>query len=79
MKPVDFGKTAADYGKHRAGFPPEFYWELARHGIGVSGQRVVDLGTGTGTIARQLALGGCDVTAIDISENMLAQAKQLDD
>ncbi len=79
MKPVDFGKTASDYGKHRAGFPPEFFWELARYGIGAPGQRIVDLGTGTGTIARQLALCGCEVTGIDISESMLAQAKRLDE
>jgi SAM-dependent methyltransferase len=78
MKPVDFGKTAADYGKHRAGFPPEMFWELKRYAIGLPGQRVVDLGTGTGTIARQLAAAGCEVTGVDISENMLAQAKALD-
>ncbi|MFN0316339.1 MAG: class I SAM-dependent methyltransferase [Burkholderiales bacterium] len=78
MKSVDFGKTASDYGKHRAGFPQEFFWELVRHGIGTPGQRIVDLGTGTGTIARQLALSGCKVTGIDVSESMLAQAKRLD-
>lgn len=77
MQFVDFGKTASDYGRHRAGFPPEFFWELRRLGIGMAGQTVVDLGTGTGTIARQLALQGCKAVGIDVSENMLAEARQL--
>lgn len=77
MEYVDFGKTAGDYGKHRAGFPLEFFWELRRHGIGLPGQSIVDLGTGTGTLARQFALQGCTVTGIDRSENMLGQAREL--
>lgn len=77
MNYVDFGKTASDYGKHRAGFPAEFFWELSRLGIGMPGQRVVDLGTGTGTIARQLAAQGCAVTGIDRSEDMLQKARAL--
>jgi hypothetical protein len=44
MIPVDFGKTASDYCKHRAGFPAEFFWELSRFGIGLPGQRIVDSG-----------------------------------
>lgn len=77
MIPVDFGKTALDYGKHRAGFPTEFFWELQRHGVGLAGQRIVDLGTGTGTIARGFAGAGCDVIGIDPSQNMLDQAARL--
>jgi len=51
----DFGKTSADYGKHRAGFPPEFFDRLAAMGILQAGTPTLDLGTGTGTIARNLA------------------------
>ncbi len=75
---VDFGKTAADYARHRAGFPAELFDRLARFGAGAPGQRVLDLGTGTGTVARSLALRGCAVTAIDPAAAMLEQAAALD-
>ncbi len=75
---VDFGRTAADYRRHRAGFPPEFFDRVLSHGIGVSGQRVLDLGTGTGTMARQFAQRGCEVVGLDIAEPLIAQARALD-
>jgi ubiquinone/menaquinone biosynthesis C-methylase UbiE len=55
---ADFGKTAIDYGRHRAGFPDEFFDRLAKSGIIRTGMRALDLGTGTGTVARGLALRG---------------------
>ena len=75
----DFGQTSADYARYRAGFPQELFDRLATgFGIGQPGQRCLDLGTGTGTVARQLARRGCTVTAIDISEAQVAQARLLD-
>ncbi|MGE0571184.1 MAG: class I SAM-dependent methyltransferase [Dehalococcoidia bacterium] len=76
---LDFGKTAADYARHRAGFPPELFDRLvAGFGIGLPGQRCLDLGTGTGTVARQLAQRGCTVTALDVAEALMDQARLLD-
>ncbi|MDO8433461.1 MAG: methyltransferase domain-containing protein [Candidatus Binatus sp.] len=75
---ADFGKTAEDYGRHRAGFPDEFFERLASMGIVRAGMRALDLGTGTGTIARGLALRGCEVTALDRSEPLMEQARELD-
>ena len=43
---VDFGKTASDYRTHRAGFPPETFDRLEGLGVGLAGQKIVDLGTG---------------------------------
>lgn len=40
------------------------------------GERVLDLGCGPGALAVQLAQAGCQVTGIDISPAMLAQAEQ---
>ncbi|MEJ2737447.1 MAG: class I SAM-dependent methyltransferase [Anaerolineae bacterium] len=40
------------------------------------GSRVLDLGCGTGALAVQLARKGCQVTGVDISLAMLAQAAQ---
>jgi SAM-dependent methyltransferase len=74
---VDFGRTAEDYARHRAGFPKELFERLAAHGIGVDGQRVLDLGSGTGSLARGFARRGARVTALDISENLLDQARAL--
>ncbi len=74
---VDFGRTAADYARHRAGFPEELFERLAARGIGCAGQRVLDLGSGTGSLARGFARRGARVTALDISEDLLAQARAL--
>jgi SAM-dependent methyltransferase len=76
-KIVDFGKTAADYGRHRAGFPPEFFDRLAAVDIVAVGRRALDLGTGTGTIARGLAARGMIATGLDRSASMLAEADRL--
>lgn len=75
---IDFGKTASDYGKHRQGFPPEFFERLPRYGVGLPGQRALDLGTGTGTVARGLALAGCVTTGLDPSETLMAEGQRLD-
>lgn len=75
---VDFGKTAQDYARHRLGFPESFFDRLARFGVGEAGQRVVDLGTGTGTIARSLARRDCMVVGLDHSAEMMNAARALD-
>ncbi|MDH3234132.1 MAG: methyltransferase domain-containing protein [Alphaproteobacteria bacterium] len=76
--PVQFGRAADDYRRHRAGFPDAFFERIANHGVGVAGQRLLDLGTGTGTLARGFALRGAEVTGLDLSGDMLAQAQALD-
>lgn len=46
----DWGKTSEDYAKYRDIYPKEFYAKLAELSLGVKGQNVLDLGTGTGVI-----------------------------
>jgi SAM-dependent methyltransferase len=75
---IDFGRTASDYGRHRAGFPDSMFDRLSRYGVGIRGQRVVDVGTGTGTVARGFALRGCAVIGIDPSEELIGEARRLD-
>jgi SAM-dependent methyltransferase len=74
----DFGTTAEDYARHRAGFPDSLFERLGRSGIGLRGQDVVDLGTGTGTLARGFARRGCRVIGIDPAAPLLEQARRLD-
>jgi SAM-dependent methyltransferase len=75
---ADFGKTASDYGRHRAGFPDEFFERLQTAGILRTGMHALDLGTGTGTVARGLASRGCEVTGLDRSAPLMKQAAELD-
>jgi SAM-dependent methyltransferase len=72
---VDFGRTADDYDRYRTEFPPELFAALADLRVGLPGQRVVDLGTGTGILARGFAAAGCTVTGLDISPELLERAR----
>ncbi|MDR3463619.1 MAG: methyltransferase domain-containing protein [Beijerinckiaceae bacterium] len=75
---VNFGQVAADYGRYRAGFPQRFFKRLFDDAWVRPGNRVLDLGTGTGTIARGLALRGCQATGLDFEQNLLTEAMRLD-
>ena len=77
MKP-DFGAAAEDYRRYRAGFPESLFDRLGSMGIGRPGQEIVDLGTGTGSLARGFARRGCRVIGIDPDSRLLAQARELD-
>ena len=74
---VDFGRTAADYARHRAGFPEVLFEALAARGVGLAGQAILDLGTGTGSLARGFARRGAMVTGLDIAAELLAEARRL--
>ena len=75
---VDFGKTAQDYGRHRADFPDSFFERLFAAGYVRRSDRALDLGTGTGTVARGLARAGCEVTGLDPSTKLTNEARRLD-
>jgi len=75
---IDFGKTAVDYGRYRLGFPDRLYERLAAYDLGRSGQRLLDVGTGTGVFGRGFALRGCAVTGLDPSSALIDEARRLD-
>ncbi len=75
---IDFGRAASDYARYRAGFPDRFYERLFAAGFLKTGDHVLDLGTGTGDVARGLARRGCIVTGLDHSEALLQEARKID-
>ena len=76
-KAFDWGKTSSDYAKYRDIYPQEFYDYILSLGLCKDGQRVLDLGTGTGVPPRNMYRYGAEWTGTDIAENQIAQAKAL--
>ncbi len=76
-KPFDWGKTSQDYAKYRDIYPDIFYQKIADRGLCINGQKVLDIGTGTGVLPRNMYHFGADWTGTDISANQIEQAIQL--
>lgn len=76
-KPFDWGRTSADYAKFRDIYPEEFYERIVKQGLCINGQSVLDIGTGTGVLPRNMQKYGAKWTGVDISENQIEQAKLL--
>ena len=75
MSDVDFGKRSGDYAEHRPGFPESFYDRLQRL-IPLDGARALDVGTGPGIVALELAKRGATVVGLDIAENQILAARE---
>ena len=78
-KAFDWGRTSKEYAKYRDIYPEEFYRKVADRGLCVKGQRVLDLGTGTGVLPRNMYRFGAEWTGTDISPEQIGQAKILAD
>ncbi len=70
----DWGRTSEDYARFRDIYPQAFYERIIRLGLCTKGQRVLDLGTGTGVLPRNMARYGARWTGADISPEQIAQA-----
>ena len=74
-----FGNVAGDYAKYRDALPAILFDQLAERGIAFQGADVVDLGSGTGIFARDLALRGArEVIGVEPSEELIREAVRLD-
>ena len=76
-KPFDWGRTSAEYAKYRDIYPKIFYDKIVKRNLCVSGQNVLDIGTGTGVIPRNMYQYGAKWIGIDISENQINEARRL--
>ena len=76
-KPFDWGRTSEDYSRYRDIYPEAFYRKIADLGLCVKGQKVLDIGTGTGVLPRNMYRYGADWTGTDISPEQIAQAVRL--
>ena len=76
-KAFDWGKTSEFYARYRDIYPEEFYQRVADRGLCVEGQKVLDLGTGTGVLPRNMYKYGAKWTGTDISPEQIGQAQRL--
>lgn len=76
-KAFDWGKTSADYAKYRDIYPDIFYRKIAGRNLCIKGHKVLDLGTGTGVLPRNMYKFGAEWIGTDISENQILYAKKL--
>ncbi|MBQ9642724.1 MAG: class I SAM-dependent methyltransferase [Lachnospiraceae bacterium] len=73
-KVFDWGRTSQEYAKYRDIYPELFYQKIVDRGLCTEGQKVLDLGTGTGVLPRNLYRYGADWIGTDISPEQIEQA-----
>lgn len=76
-KGFDWGRVSCEYAKYRDIYPDEFYRKIVDKGLCTSGQRILDIGTGTGVLPRNMYSYGGSWVGTDISEEQIKQAKIL--
>ncbi|MHC4948374.1 MAG: class I SAM-dependent methyltransferase [Planctomycetota bacterium] len=72
---IDFGRYSEDYARHRTGPPASFYDRLAAVAT-IDGATVVDVGTGPGIVALELARRGARVTGVDVAPRQIEAARR---
>ena len=76
-KAFDWGLTSKEYARFRDIYPELFYQKIVERNLCVSGQKVLDLGTGTGVLPRNMYKYGADWIGTDISKNQITEAIRL--
>lgn len=76
-KGFGWGKVSLEYAKYRDIYPQEFYQKIIDLGLCQKGQHILDLGTGTGALPRNLYSYGAKWIGTDLSEEQIQQAKRL--
>ena len=73
----DWGRTSEDYAIYRDIYPSSFYEKLLGLDIGVKSQRILDLGTGTGVLPRNMYKYGAEYVGTDISPEQIDKARKI--
>lgn len=73
----DFGRTSKDYGKYRDIYPRSMYEKLMMFGIGNESQIILDLGSGTGVLPRNMYYTKAKFYAMDISKQQIEEGKKI--
>ncbi len=76
-KAFDWGRASKEYARYRDIYPEEFYKKIVDRGLCIEGQSVLDIGTGTGVLPRNMYRYGAKWTGTDISPEQIKQAKKL--
>ena len=71
-----FDEVAAEYDRYRPAYPDELVDQACQVAGISSGDRVLEVGCGTGQLTRSLLARGLHVTAIEPGENLIALARQ---
>ncbi len=76
-EPFDFRHQAAIYARWRRDYSPALYDAIGARTGAANGRCALDLGCGTGFVARTLESSGWSVVGLDFSAPMLAEARHL--
>jgi len=71
-----FDEIAAEYDRHRPAYPDELVDQACQAAAIGSGDRVLEVGCGSGQLTRGLAARGLHVTALEPGKNLIALARQ---
>jgi SAM-dependent methyltransferase len=72
-----FDTIAADYDRHRPTYPDELVDRACEAGGLAAGDRVLEIGCGTGQLTRSLAARGLHVTAVEPGQNLIGLARRI--
>lgn len=73
----DWGRVSAEYAKFRDIYPKEFYEKILARNLCQKRQNILDIGTGTGVLPRNLYRYGAKWVGIDASKAQIEQARAL--
>lgn len=76
-KEFDFGRVSLNYAKYRDIYPESLYAKLIQFGIGLVNQHILDVGSGTGVLPRNMAFTNAKFTASDISNDLIREGEKI--